>query len=135
MVPPIAENYVGLTFSRDGSYIYFVRSAKKQPGINYLYQATVMGGATRLVTADVRSPISFSQDGGRFVFRRDDIAKSERNLIIANADGSGERVLATRRAPDAFGVLPDWSPDGKQVVVFAWALASGWLQTIDVSSG
>ncbi len=135
VVPPIAENYIGLTFSRDGNYIYFVRSDKKHLGINYLYQAPVLGGAPRLVTADVSSPISFSPDGGRFVFERDDPAKGEDNLLIANADGSGERVLATRRRPDAFGISSDWSPDGKQVVVFAWAVARGWLQTIDVSSG
>src|SRR5262249_46785764 len=42
--------------------------------------------------------------------------KKESLLAIANADGSGERILATREYPEDFGgdvSAPVWSPDGK----------------------
>jgi len=41
-------------------------------------------------------------------------------LIIANADGSSERVLATRKMPNGFTSIfsgPAWSPDGKVIAV------------------
>src|SRR6185295_9105843 len=38
-------------------------------------------------------------------------------LVIANADGSGEKTLAVRKLPERFCPLfftgPSWSPDGK----------------------
>lgn len=135
VVPPIAEDYSGLTFSRDGNYIYFVRSDKKHPATRHLYQAPVLGGTPRLVISNVNSAISFSPDGTRFVFLRYDSEKRERRLIIANADGSGEGVLPMRKTPDFFE-SPDWSPDGNPVAFVAFTESGETLlQTVDISSG
>ena len=136
VIPPINETYIGLTFSRDGNYFYFVRSDKNHPGEYYLFRAPVLGGNPHLVTADVDTPISFSPDGSAMVFLRNNPQARQVNLMIANADGTGERVLAARNAPDDFGGPPDWAPDGKWVAVHSFtANGMGALQTIDVASG
>src|SRR5262249_23560151 len=60
-------------------------------------------------------PVSFSPDGKQMVFVRGSSA-GKRALIIAKADGSDERELASRTGYDAFTFTgPGWSPDGKTI--------------------
>jgi hypothetical protein len=63
--------------------------------------------------------VSFSPDGKQFVFERGVVARSVIELKIANADGSGEHVLATIQNGDAglFQPGPGWSRDGRTIVV------------------
>jgi eukaryotic-like serine/threonine-protein kinase len=135
VVPPIAEEYFGLAFSKDGNYIYFAHTDRSRPGITFMYRAPVLGGTPQIVITDIDSPMSFSPDGTRVAFRRDSPPRGERSLIIASADGSGERILATRKEPERFASAPDWTPDGRLIVVVVTSGAGGAIQTIDVSSG
>ena len=41
-------------------------------------------------------------------------------LIVANVDGTGERVLVTRKQPDFYSISgPSWSPDGNAIATGA----------------
>ncbi len=113
IIPATEARYVGLTFSPDGNYLYFVRNEPQRPDINLLYQVPTLGGTPRLLITDVDSAVSFAPDGKRFVFLRDSGADANSKLIIANADGSNERALATLPLPGYKD--PVWSPDGKTV--------------------
>ena len=113
IIPATEARYVGLTFSPDGNYLYFVRNEPQRPDINLLYQVPTLGGTPRLLITDVDSAVSFAPDGKRFVFLRDSGADANSKLIIANADGSNERVLATLPLPGYKD--PAWSPDGKTI--------------------
>ena len=136
VVAPTDEQYIGLTFSKDGNYFYFVRTDRDRPALRMLYRAPVLGGEARLVLADVDSPISFSPDGARFVFLRNRPSLGEMQLLVANSDGSNERVLATRKAPGAFQPTAGWSPDGKVIATVAIVDASAEsVQTVDVATG
>ena len=115
--------YLGLTFSRDGDYVYYVVWDKKSP-IRILYQLPVLGGAPRRLVEDVDSSISFSPDQKQFVFVRNSSAASESQLIIANADGGNERKLAARRSREPF-MEPAWSPTGKVIVCSTQSLSGG----------
>src|SRR5215213_3468452 len=55
----------------------------------------------------------FSSDGRRLAFIRGEFGR-ELTLSVADADGSNERAILKRGAPD-FVILPAWSPDGKAV--------------------
>ena len=136
VIPPVDEQYIGLTFSRDGNHFYFVRTDKNRPGVRMLYRAPVLGGETRFVLADVDSSISLSPDGARFVFQRSRPFSGETQLVIANSDGSNEKVLATRKSPEAFQPTGAWSPDGKVVAMAVILNASEEsIQTVDVATG
>lgn len=115
IVEPTEAVYLGLTFSHDDSYLFFV---KYEGGHNLgiLYQVPVIGGTPKKVLEDVDSPVTFSPDSKQFAFTRGYPATREAALMIANADGTGERKLASRIFPSFFFPTgPSWSPDGRVI--------------------
>src|SRR5436190_5786833 len=92
IVPPSQQNYYGITFSKDGDYIYYARGEPNN-FLRTLYQVPVLGGASRKVIENVNSPVSLSQDGTRLAFVRANVARGETALVVANADGTGERQV------------------------------------------
>ncbi len=139
LVPPAATRYAGLTFSPDANYIYCVRRDEEEHTLASLYSAPMLGGTPRLLIKDVDSPISFSPDGLRFAFLREDHDSPTYELIVAKSDGSPDRTLfkdVTLEGPGNYS--PAWSPDGKTIVITESQLARGIIAavlSIDVGSG
>lgn len=134
IVAPSEGGYIGMTFSRDGNYIYFVRG-EKGSNIRSLYQVPVLGGTPRKLIDDVDSPISFSHDGKRFTFDRHSATESA--VIIVNADGSGEQKLLSYKIPDII-LQVEWSPDDKVIAAATRKITGGFrneLVAIQVSDG
>ncbi len=129
IVPPADVTYTGLTFSPDGNYIYYVKGETKSP-VRELYQVPVLGGQSKKVIVDIDSSITFAPGGKQIAFTRADLSESEMSLMVANADGSQERKLSTRKFPDAY-LAPAWSPDGKIIACSATTSAGGG-RTINV---
>jgi eukaryotic-like serine/threonine-protein kinase len=131
IVPPAEVGYRGATFSPDGNYIYFVRSDKKQQAYSYVMKIPVLGGDAQQIRFDVDTPVTFSPDGKQIAYERGYLERGEGTLFIANADGSGERALATRRTTNLFTLSgPAWSPDGKVIVASAFDFGSDSLTAI-----
>jgi Tol biopolymer transport system component len=118
VVPPGNATYHGLVFTPDSRRVFF-RRGERTSAINELYEVPAAGGRASKVITDVDSMISFAPDGNRFVFRRDSPNAHESYLLVAAADGSGERKIATRQIAEAFVSDPVWSPDGRTVATFA----------------
>jgi Tol biopolymer transport system component len=116
---PTGTGFHGLTFSPDGNSIYFVRSDKKDPFFKYLYSMPTLGGIARKLITDVDSAVTFSPDGQRFAYEHCIQPRNDIELKTANADGSGDRLLATIH--DGSGFLfqpgPNWSQDGRTIAV------------------
>jgi len=113
IISPAEVRYGGATFSRDGNLIYYVVQGKSYP-LGALYQAPVIGGATKKLLTNISGPVAQSPDGKLLAFVYRERAKSD--LIIANSDGSDAHSLAIRNGADRFaGGGPSWSPDGKLI--------------------
>jgi len=135
IVPPGNAKYDFLRFSRDGNFLYFVGvEGEGQPPS--LYQMTTLGRNQRKIISGVDSQISFSPDGKNIAFIR--VSEGDNSIIIADAEGTNERILRTRKYPEVFGDEVSWSPDGKLIAVptlTRGATYAGGMAVVDVAAG
>jgi Tol biopolymer transport system component len=97
-----------LLFTR-GDHLFVMRAG---PGAvrRFLIKGPINGAAG--VTAGIPELAAhWSPDGRRIVFA------TVRGIEVANADGSGRRVLLRTRPRQLYFGDPDWSPDGRQIVL------------------
>jgi serine/threonine protein kinase/Tol biopolymer transport system component len=132
VVPPQKGFFgFGAAFSPDANYLYYThRDPTNANGIN-LYLVPALGGASRHIASDVASKAEFSPDGKRMVYRRTIQDKAEDQILIANADGSGEQVIF-RQESGIKGLVtdPSWSASGDLIAVGALALGKDTLCSI-----
>ena len=114
VIGPLAVDYRGLTFSRDGDDLYLVRTDRNEPTLSTLYKIPSLGGTLQEVIADVDSPVTLSPDGKQLAFVRNSPVKGNSVLIEANEDGSGEREVAEVTNGETF-VSAAWSPQGSSI--------------------
>ncbi|MET0647123.1 MAG: protein kinase [Pyrinomonadaceae bacterium] len=116
LVPPSDTYYRAITFSRDGTYIYYTVASKEGPGFD-LYQVPWLGGSVRRIRQGVGSGVGVSPDGKHLAFVVADAQAARETLYVAGEDGSGERAVVTRDYPEHFSaaVAPVFSPDGERL--------------------
>ena len=134
---PLAEvYYVGLTFSRDGDFIYFVQTQNDDPLVTgVLYKIPLLEGRAQRLITDIDSPVSLSPDGKRVAFLRHAPAKNQSTLFVANEDGTGEKPLAVHKYENAIWACA-WSPNGKTIAaVYREAQGRAVLMEIPVEGG
>ena len=114
LVPPAPEQfYRGLTFSPDGNYLYYLAGTRGRL-LKELHRVPLLGGATRKLGHDVDSAVTFAPDGQQYAFIRYDGKTKDSAIILAGADGTGERQLAARKMPESLANVA-WSPDGQTI--------------------
>ncbi len=136
LVPPSETSYDHLTFSPDGSFLYYVTFG---PESIAAYRIPALGGAPARVAENVDRAIDVSPDGSRIAYVRLTGAYEESEVMVASADGSDARAVYTRRSPDP-PLLGNaaWSPDGSRVVCVSQEGMAPDLVTlldVDVESG
>jgi serine/threonine protein kinase len=129
------NRYIGLTFSPDGNYLYFVRGTPENDVESALYVMPVFGGTPRQLIADLDSTVSFSPDGKRFTYVRWTPDRRDQNSEVHVADKDGSHNQVVYAALEDAGP-PVWSPDGGRI---AWIgtvrpTAKYALQMLDLSS-
>jgi Tol biopolymer transport system component len=133
----------GPTVTPDGSFVDFVRNVGGGP--SELWRIPFLGGTPRKLVENINSLGGWSPDGQHLAFVRGGATQSTSELIVADADGSHERVLAARRKPAKIIGLtnftrpilrPAWSPDGR-LVASVGENQSGMNEVVlvDVASG
>jgi serine/threonine protein kinase/Tol biopolymer transport system component len=136
VVPPAQVHYIGLRFSPDGNYLYFVRSETGSRSLKYLYRAPVLGGTPQKLVTDIDTNITFSPDGRRFAFVLDNNPDLGKYRLIIHSLGGADEVTLASGSLDTALQDPAWSPDGKTIVcvVAQPGDALSGLVAVDVAS-
>ncbi|MEJ7616495.1 MAG: protein kinase [Pyrinomonadaceae bacterium] len=137
LVPSAEVRHLGLTFSPDGDYVYFVRYEKTHAGV--LYRIPLLGGLATKVMENIDSPVTFSPDARRLAFVRFNESEGEYVLTTADIDGSKIHPLARRNGGADFSRKGlSWSADGKKIACAAGSWEGGYhteLIEIDATTG
>ncbi len=115
ILPPAEVEFQGLTLSRDGNYLYYVVQEAGSPNAS-LYKMPSLGGNSKKLLDDVQSPVSLSPDEKMLTFTRAYTKSGEFALMVANEDGTNDRILATHKSDKWFEGKPSWSPDGETIL-------------------
>jgi eukaryotic-like serine/threonine-protein kinase len=114
IVPPAKVSFWYYNFSRDGNSLFYLMEDHKNPTEGTLYHMPTLGGEPQKLLQKLGT-LAISPDEKMIAFTRWP-SQDENAVMLANIDGSDERVLAVRKSPNRFLTL-NWSPDGKQVAV------------------
>jgi len=117
VLTPSAITFLGLTFAPDGLHIYYVARDEKNPR-GALFRVPTFGGLTEKILSNITRPVTFSPDGKRFAFVRNDSERSLTAIIVANTNGADEKEIAVRPKEAAFNENgASWSPDGTKIAI------------------
>ena len=119
--------------------MYYVTYPKNSDAAT-LFTVPALGGPPQRILEDIDSRISFSPDRRQITFIRGEQAEGRNYVMIANADGTSARRLATVDPPDLIQLIssPAWSPDGATIIQGGQSSRDGPHSTIfaiDVNSG
>jgi eukaryotic-like serine/threonine-protein kinase len=121
-----------LTFTPDGNFLYFASSGDA-------FRMPSLGGHPEKIADNVGGMVAVSPSGKQIAFVRGNPLVGETRLIVANADGSEQRAIASAKAPKkGFTSDPAWSPDGRVIAVPAVSLVGKWslsIIAVDVKGG
>jgi eukaryotic-like serine/threonine-protein kinase len=137
VVAPAPAFYIGLRFSPDGNYLYFVRQEAGSNSLSYLYRAPVLGGTPEKLVTNIDTNVSFSPDGKKLIYGIGNYPKAGEYVITTRSVDSGEEKILTTGPMNEQVLDPAWSPDGKTIVgvISQPAGALSGLVAIDPVSG
>jgi len=138
LLPPREGWYLGAAFSPDGNFVYFGYAESDRNDAVQIYKIPVLGigaAATRVDHPD--GPLSRSHDNKRVAFIRYDRPNQTDQLVVANADGSGEQIVSTRKWPQRFGwdllTKPEWSNGDRSLLLPAISSDPGSSNAVAVN--
>lgn len=135
ILPPTGLKHMGMVFSPDAESVYFVavRPGERSAA---LYRIGAAGGNPARLKENVDSPVSFSPDGRRYVFMREQTGQNRSTVIITNIETGQETPIASRSSPEYLD-YPSWSPDGQTIActLINQKLRQAGMVVIRVSDG
>jgi DNA-binding winged helix-turn-helix (wHTH) protein/Tol biopolymer transport system component len=140
VVAPGSDYYTGPVFSPDGSYLYFLAAQNASSGIRTLLRAPILGGRPQTLVRDVSVEASIAPDERLIAYAREDSPEPGKvKILVANSDGSNEKVLVTFAQPAGFYGYEHlaWSPSGKLIAVTTNSVGDSLSKVllVDVTSG
>ncbi|WP_069171536.1 DPP IV N-terminal domain-containing protein [Streptomyces griseus] len=141
----------GTAAAEQGSAAGWITATDYSSGSPALVSLDPVSGGVGIVAQDAEDGVLSPKGSTVAYVQRDDtcIPRTEgctyaRNLVVAEADGSGQKVLVRGIAPETgeapYVGHPDWSPDGKRVVYdsprgMEWINSDGTGQEVLTAAG
>ncbi|HKG45223.1 MAG TPA: protein kinase [Pyrinomonadaceae bacterium] len=122
LIAPREGRYLGIAFSPDGNYVYFGYAESARNDAGQIYRLPLLGIGAQAMKIELQEGLpSLSHDRKRIAFIRYDRANQTDSLVLANADGSNEQVIGTRKWPERFGSdplsRPEWTADDRTLML------------------
>jgi DNA-binding winged helix-turn-helix (wHTH) protein/Tol biopolymer transport system component len=116
IVPAVSGQIIGAGFGPQSQQIYYTRYRDDGAGgrVGELYRVPALGGPSQMIVRDVDSPVTFDRTG-RLAFVRRRPSEGDTAVVTTEADGSNERIVATRKSDEAFQNA-SIAPDGRSIV-------------------
>lgn len=117
LLPPVEAQVYELTFTPDGSHIFYNLFADGRADPEF-HRISSLGGISERIPNVIASYIAFAPDGKRFAYAQSDSAAGQNYLKSADADGTNQQTLAAKNYPDTFETqapVVAWSPDGETI--------------------
>ncbi|HLM01024.1 MAG TPA: winged helix-turn-helix domain-containing protein [Pyrinomonadaceae bacterium] len=113
LLEPAERNFGSISFSPDGTFIYYIAYEPGEPE-GALYRIPVVGGQAAKVLSNVKFMFTLSPDGRRVAFFRFDTGAKQTRIISAALEAIGDEktVLTFNDAEKAVTGVPAFSPDG-----------------------
>ena len=111
ILPPSSTHaYGGLSFANDGDYVYYWDFSIERH-LTSLYKISLIGGVPKKLIDNIKSATFIPSPDGKQVALARYEGKDRASIFVANKDGTGERLLATRDgSKEWLGESPAWSP-------------------------
>lgn len=114
ILPPSEVAFQGLAFAPDGNSVYY--NVWDRQGVGEIYRIPVLGGIPVEIIHDCLASVSVSPANGKIAFIRVNAKENEEGLLISDADGKEEKLIA-RLGDNEWVSAAAWSPDGKSLSV------------------
>jgi DNA-binding winged helix-turn-helix (wHTH) protein/Tol biopolymer transport system component len=135
LTAPDEALYYGMKFSKDNSYLFFVRFQNDEFTLSRI---PVLGGQITTVMRNSPTGLAISPDGSKICYVRR-LSDGSSVLYTANPDGSDENEIARRSKPENYSEEEiAWSPDGTTIADLAGnsSVENGsTLVGVDVATG
>jgi len=130
VVPPSDSQYQSVRFSPDGNQMYFRKAIVETGDVSELYRLPMLGGTAQKIVYDIDSDITFSPDGLRIAYIRQNKPEVGKYQLLTNTlDGNDEKVLQVGPLTNLPSDLA-WDPNGNRI-----ALAGNGIDMFDIGSG
>ncbi|MBC7901066.1 MAG: PD40 domain-containing protein [Saprospiraceae bacterium] len=119
LLPATETTIHGIAFAPVGGSLFYILTGDEYDG-GALFKVRVFGGAPEKIRERIGTYITFSPDGARYAFVRNDRETRRSSLIAANTGDANEREIASRALSLTFNpTSPEWSADGSRIAVSA----------------
>ncbi|MCM3871928.1 MAG: winged helix-turn-helix domain-containing protein [Pyrinomonadaceae bacterium] len=117
LLPPVKAQVWDLTFTPDGSHIFYSLFAYGNANVEF-FRISSLGGISETLPNIKASFIAFAPDGKRIAYVQSDSPAGQNYLVIADADSTNQQTIARKTQPNTFesnAPVVAWSPDAETI--------------------